>query len=167
MNGLLAVLLVSMLLIGCGGDELHDLRDFVKNAEVDLRGKIPPAPAIKLYEPFIYHNEANLPDPFRPRKRLGGHRGANEPDFNRPKETLEEFPLESLKMVGYLQQNKTGYAVVRTTDGMLYRVKVGNHIGTNFGLILAVSEKEVKIREMVQDGTGDWSERFASLQWVE
>lgn len=166
MNGLLTIL-VLVLLTGCGGDEFQDLRDFVKTAEVDLRGKISPAPEIKLYEPFTYNNETNLPDPFRPRKRQGGHRGANEPNFNRPKEALEEFPLESLKMVGYLQQNKTGYAVVRTTDGTLYRVKAGNYIGTNFGLIRAVSEKEVKIREMVQDGTEDWSERFANLQWVE
>jgi len=156
--------LVSVLLAGCIGDEFQDLRDFVQNAGADLRGKIPPAPDIKHYEPFAYHNEANLPDPFKPRKRSGGRRVANEPDFNRPKEALEEFPLESLRMVGYLQQNKVGYAVVRTTEGSLHRVRIGNYMGMNFGLIREVKDTEVTVKEMVQDSTGDWSERISSLQ---
>ncbi|MDP2752707.1 MAG: pilus assembly protein PilP [Rhodocyclaceae bacterium] len=161
------IALTSVLLTGCGGDELHDLREFVKNAGVDLLGKIPTAPNVKLYEPFIYDNKTGLPDPFKPRKHSVGPRRANEPDFNRPKEVLEEFPLESLKMVGYLQQHKVGYAVVRTTDGNLHRVKIGNYMGMNFGLIRQVSDTEVTIKEMVQDSTGDWSERISSLQLVE
>jgi len=162
--------LVSLLLTGCGGEEFQDLRDFVKNAGVDMRGKIPPPPEVKLYEPFAYNNEASLPDPFKQRKpevRSTGHRGANEPDLERPKEALEEFPLENLKMVGYLQQHKVGYAVVRAPDGKLHRVKAGNYLGMNFGLIQEVSDAEVKVKEMVQDSTGDWSERISSLQLVE
>lgn len=162
--------LASVLLTGCGGEEFQDLRDFVKNAGADMRGKIPPPPEVKLYEPFAYNNEANLPDPFKPHKpeiHSAGHRGANEPDFDRPKEALEEFPLESLRMVGYLQQNKIGYAVVRAPDGKLHRVKAGNYLGMNFGLIQEVNDTEVKVKEMVQDSTGDWSERVSSLQLVE
>lgn len=166
---LIYLALVSVLLTGCGGEEFQDLRDFVKNAGADLRGKIPPPPEVKLYEPFVYNNEANLPDPFKPRKpdARSAHRGANEPDFDRPKEALEEFPLEGLKMVGYLYQNKVGYAVVRAPDGKLHRVKAGNYLGMNFGLIQEVSDTEVKVKEMVQDSTGDWSERISSLQLVE
>ncbi len=166
---LIYLALVSVLLTGCGGEEFQDLRDFVKNAGADLRGKIPPPPEVKPYEPFVYNNEANLPDPFKPRKpdARSAHRGANEPDFDRPKEALEEFPLEGLKMVGYLYQNKVGYAVVRAPDGKLHRVKAGNYLGMNFGLIQEVSDTEVKVKEMVQDSTGDWSERISSLQLVE
>lgn len=167
---LIYLALVAVLLTGCGGEEFQDLRDFVKNSGADLRGKIPPPPDVKLYEPFPYNNEANLPDPFKPRKpdtRSAGHRGANEPDFDRPKEALEEFPLENLKMVGYLHQNKVGYAVVRAPDGKLHRVKAGNYLGMNFGLIQEVNDTEVKVKEMVQDSAGDWSERISSLQLVE
>ena len=159
-----------LLLAGCGGEEYQDLRDFVKNSGADMRGKIEPPPEVKPYEYFVYNNETNLPDPFKPRKpeqRSGGSTGINQPDFDRPKEALEEFPLESLKMVGYLYMNKVGYAVIRATDSKLYRVKAGNHMGTNFGLIEQVTDTEVKVKEMVQDSAGDWTERMSSVQLIE
>ncbi|OGS98212.1 MAG: pilus assembly protein PilP [Gallionellales bacterium RBG_16_56_9] len=167
---LIYLALASMLLTGCGGEEFQDLRDFVKDAGKDMRGKIPPPPEGKPYEPFAYNNEANLPDPFKPRKpelRSGGRAGINQPDLDRPKEALEEFPLEGLRMVGYLFQNKVGYAVVRAPDGKLHRVKAGNYIGLNFGLIKEVTDTEMIIKEMMQDSTGDWSERMSSLQLLE
>jgi type IV pilus assembly protein PilP len=63
--------------------------------------------------------------------------------------------------------NKVGYAVIRATDSKLYRVKTGNHLGLNFGLIKEVTDTEVKIKEMVQDSSGDWTERMSSLQLIE
>lgn len=167
---LMHLLLASVLLAGCAGEEFQDLRDFVQNAGADLRGKIPPPPEVKPYEPFAYDNADNLQDPFKPRKpesRLAGRPGLNQPDMDRPKEALEEFPLEGLKMVGYLSQNKVAYAVIRAPDGKLHRVRVGNYVGMNFGLIKEVSETEVLVQETVQDSAGDWSERMSSLQLVE
>ena len=166
---LVHLLLASILLTGCGGEEFQDLRDFVKNSGADMRGKIPPPPEVKLYEPFVYDNEANLPDPFQPRKPdlRSGRGGINQPDLERPKEALEEFPLENLRMVGYLFQNKIGYAVIRAPDGKLHRIKAGNYIGLNFGLIKEVTETEVIVKEVVQDSAGDWSDRVSSLQLLE
>lgn len=166
---LIYVLFATALLAGCGGDEFQDLRDFVKNSGAEMRGKIDPPPNVKLYEPFAYTNDTNLSDPFKPRKPESsskGKRGENEPDMDRPKEALEEFPLEGLKMVGYVLKAKVGYAVVRAPDKKLYQVKVGNYIGMNFGLIKKVSGTSVEIKEVVQDSTGDWSERTSSLQLV-
>lgn len=165
-----SILLASLILAGCGGEEFQDLRDFVKNAGADMRGKVEPPPEIKSYEPFTYDNDASLPDPFKPRKqdaRNTGRTGQNQPNLNRPKEELEDFPLESLKMVGYLSQKGVGQAVIRSAEGKIYRVKVGNYIGLNFGQVTSVTETEVKIKEMVQDSVGDWSERESSLQLIE
>jgi type IV pilus assembly protein PilP len=166
---LIYLVLTSALLAGCGGEEFQDLRDFVKNSGADMRGKIPPPPEVKPYEPFVYGNEANLPDPFKPRKpdRSAGRPGLNQPDMDRPKEALEEFPLENLRMVGYIYQNKVGYAVIRAPDGKLHRVRAGNYVGMNFGLIKEVSDTELLIQETVQDSAGDWSERVSTLQLIE
>lgn len=167
---LIHLLLASLLLAGCAGEEFQDLRDFVQNAGADLRGKIPPPPEVKPYEPFAYDNADNLQDPFKPRKpesRSASRPGLNQPDMDRPKEALEEFPLEGLRMVGYLRQNKVSYAVIRAPDGKLHRVKVGNYVGMNFGLIKEVGETEVLVQETVQDSAGDWSERMSSLQLIE
>ncbi len=135
-----------------------------------MRGKVAPPPDIKPYEPFTYDNSTSLPDPFKPRKqesRNASRTGQNQPDLDRPKEELEDYPLETLKMVGYLYQHKVGHAVIRSSEGKLYTVKAGNYMGTNFGQITLVKETEVKIKEMVQDSAGDWSERESSLQLVE
>lgn len=163
-------LLAALLLAGCGGEEFQDLRDFVKNSGADMRGKVDPPPEIKPYEPFSYDNSVGLSDPFKPRKqevKNAGRPGLNQPDLERRKEELEEFPLEGMKMVGYLQQANVGHAIVRSPNGKLHRVKVGNYLGLNFGRITAITDTEVKIKEMVQDSTGDWSERESILQLVE
>lgn len=166
------LLTLAFLMMACGGEEFEDLQDFVKKSGEDLRGQIDPPPEIKLYEPFVYDNGAELPDPFKPRKQevksdSSTVAGFNQPDFNRPKQELEEFPLESLKMIGYLYKGKVGHAVIRSSEGKVYRVKAGNYIGMNFGQIIFVSETEIKIKEMVQDSGGDWIERESSLQLVE
>ncbi|OIO76771.1 MAG: pilus assembly protein PilP [Gallionellaceae bacterium CG1_02_56_997] len=167
---LIYLVLATLVLTGCGGEEFQDLRDFVKNSGADMRGKIPPPPSVRIYEPFAYNNDTRVADPFKPRKpesSTSGKRGENEPDFDRPKEALEEFPLESLKMVGYVFKSKVGFAVVRAPDGKLHQVRAGNYVGMNFGLITKVTDTEILIKEVVQDSTGDWSDRNSSLQLME
>lgn len=170
MNARLLSVLMAMMLAGCGGEEFQNLRDFVNNAGADMRGKVDPPPDIKPYEPFAYDNATSLPDPFKPRKTKtggSGRGGLNQPDFDRPKEELEDYPLESLKMVGYLSQKGVGHAVLRSSEGKIHQVRVGNYIGLNFGQITSISETELQVKEMVQDSAGDWTERESSLQLIE
>lgn len=170
MRGATSLLLATLALVGCGGEEFQDLKDFVRDSGADMRGKVPPPPEVKPYEPFSYDNSTAIPDPFKPRKadaRSASRSGQNQPNMDRPKEELEDFPLESLRMVGYLQQANVGYGVIRSTDGKLHRIKAGNYVGMNFGQVISVSDTEIKIKEMVQDSAGDWSERESSLQLVE
>lgn len=165
------VLSVVLLLTACGEEEFQDLQDFVRDSGADLRGQVDPAPEIKPYEPFPYDNSAGLPDPFKIRKQeaksVATSAGLNQPDFTRHRQELEEFPLESMKMVGYLHRGNAGYAIIKSSEGKLHRVKVGNYLGMNFGQIISITESEVKIKEMVQDGAGDWTERESSLLLVE
>lgn len=165
-----AIVIATLLLAGCGGEEFQDLRNFVKDSGADMRGKVPPPPEISPYEPFSYDNSSGIQDPFKPRKadiKFANRSGLNQPNLDRPREELEEFPLESLRMVGYLQQAEVGYAVIRSSDGKLHRIKAGNYVGMNFGKVISVSDSDIKIKEMVQDSAGDWSERESSLQLVE
>ena len=164
------LLFTSLLLSACANEELQDLRDFVKNTGSGMRGKVDPPPEIKPYEPFAYDNSTGLPDPFKPRKpeaKSGDLPGLNQPDMKRRREALEELPLESLKMVGFLYKDKVGHAIVRSSDGKLHRVKAGNYLGSNFGQIISVTETEIKIKEIVQDSAGDWTERIGSLSLME
>lgn len=159
---------ISLGLAGCGNGQHDDLDQFVRDAGQGMRGKVEPLPEVRPYEPFPYE-AFNLPDPFKARKlkATAGNSGGFQPDLNRRKEPLESFELEKLKMVGTLQQNKVNYALIKAPDNSLYRVKIGNHMGVNFGVITNISEQEVNLTEIVEDSAGDWSEKPNSLTLVE
>ena len=158
----LAILFVTLGLTGCGGGSMEDLQTFVAETGKDMQGKIEPLPEVKVYEPFTY-NAFDLPDPFKPRKLSTGGGGGMQPDLNRPKEPLEAFSLETLKMVGMVSKQGVIHAVIRTPDKAIYHVRKGNYVGQNFGLITQISDSEVSLREIVQDSAGDWSERTSTL----
>ncbi len=155
-----------LALTGCGGNSMDDLQNFVKEAGKDMQGKIEPLPQVKAYEPFTY-DAFDLPDPFKPRKLSSGGGGGMQPDLNRPKEPLEGYSLETLKMVGALSRGGVIHAVIKTPDKSIYHVKKGNYIGQNFGLITQISSSEMTLREIIQDSSGDWSERISTLNLQE
>jgi len=155
----------ALLLASCSS-EMDELRQFVKDSEKNLPRKIEALPAVKPFEPFTYEG-FDLPDPFKPRKIVAKESvGGLAPDLNRRKEPLESFPLEQLKMVGTLQQGKDMWAIVRG-EKTLYRVKKGNYMGQNFGLITDITDGEIKLKEIVQDSAGDWAERQSVLPLLE
>lgn len=156
----------SLLLVSCG-EGFSDLRQFVKDSDKSVVRKIDPLPEVKPFAPFAYEG-FDLPDPFKPRKLAVKQNDASglAPDLNRRKEPLEAFPLEQLKMVGTLSQGNDVYALVRA-DKTLYRVKKGNYLGQNFGLITEITDTEVKLKEIVQDTAGDWTERQSVLPLLE
>ncbi|MGB7542604.1 MAG: pilus assembly protein PilP [Burkholderiales bacterium] len=164
------VIVLGLLLVACGGEEFGDLKSELKDRTKDLRGRIDPLPVVKPYEPVPY-TVLDQPDPFSTAKielvtKSAGGGGGLKPDLNRPKEPLEAYPLESLKMVGVIQQKKANYGLVKADTG-LYRVKVGNYMGQNFGLITKIDDSQIELHELIQDSTGDWAERQSTLQLQE
>jgi type IV pilus assembly protein PilP len=161
-----------LALAACGGEPYGDLKQELAQLTKDLRGRVDPLPQVKPYEPVPYKAFDEV-DPFKTSRidvvatgaAMAGASGV-KPDLNRPKEPLEAFPVESLRMVGTLQQDKQTYGLVRAGTN-LFRVKKGNYMGLNFGVITAIDENEIKLKELVQDGGGDWVERISSLQLVE
>jgi type IV pilus assembly protein PilP len=163
-----SVVLSTLLLTACGGGEFSDLKEFVEQSGQGLRGHVEPLPQVKAYEPMSY-NAFDLPDPFKPRK-IEPERSASggpSPDMNRRKEPLEAYPLESLKMVGTLERGKQRWALIKTPDGNLYRVRQTNYMGQNFGVIAMITDSSITLKELIQDTTGSWSERTSNLQLLE
>jgi type IV pilus assembly protein PilP len=167
MKRLVLPIAAAMLAAGCSS-QMDDLKKFVRDSDKNLPRRVEPLPSVKPFEPFAYEG-FDLPDPFKPRKLAAPKEGPGTgvaPDLNRRKEPLEAFPLDQLKMVGTLQQGKETYALVRA-DKTLYRVKKGNYMGQNFGLITDVTDSEIKLKEIVQDSGGDWAERQSVLPLLE
>jgi type IV pilus assembly protein PilP len=164
----LPIVFSTLLLAACSGAEFSDLKEFVEQSGQGLRGHVDPLPQVKAYEPMTY-NAFELPDPFKPRK-IEPERGAGggpSPDLNRRKEPLEAYPLESLKMVGTLEKGNQRWALIKTPDTNLYRVRRGNYMGQNFGVIAMISDSSITLKELIQDTTGSWSERTSNLQLLE
>jgi type IV pilus assembly protein PilP len=160
---------VALALAACSDEPHGDLREFVKQSENLPHGRIPALPEVKPYEPFTY-SAFDLIDPFKPRKiepPRGAAGGGIAPDLARAREPLEAYPLESLRMVGTLEQKKQMYALVRAPDNTLFRVRSGNYLGQNFGRIVGISESAIKLKEIVQDSTGNWEEKDQVLQLQE
>ena len=163
-----ALVLAALLALGgCDAVEHADLQAELRDLTKDAKGKVDPLPEMQPYEPVEY-SAFDLPDPFGPAKikllnpAAGTGSGTPGPDLARPKEPLEAYPLESLKMVGTLSRGKANWGLVRADQG-IYRVRVGNYLGQNFGVITKISDNEITLKELIQDGTGDWSERVSNL----
>jgi type IV pilus assembly protein PilP len=168
----LIVLASVALLAGCGGDEHTDLKQELGQLTKDLRGRVDPLPQVKPYEAVPYKGEGQV-DPFRPERinvaQVGGAAVAGSgrrPDMDRPREPLEAFPLESISMVGTLTRGKEFFALVKA-GANLFRVRKGNYMGQNFGVITGVDDNQIALKELIQEGGGDWVERASSLQLQE
>jgi type IV pilus assembly protein PilP len=165
MRNYLILIIASVLLASCGGEQHSDLRAWVKEQDSLPRGRIPQLPEVKPYQAIEYA-AFDLTDPFKPRKieppKGTPQNSGIQPDANRRREPLEAYPLEALKMVGVLQQ-KGIFGLVKTPDNNLFQVKAGNYLGQNFGRITAVSENSIKLKEIVQDSNGNWEEKEQTL----
>jgi type IV pilus assembly protein PilP len=167
----LVVLAAAALVGGCTGEEHGDLKKELEQLTKDLRGRVEPLPQVKPYEPVPYAAESQV-DPFRPERidvaQAGSPRATSKlaPDPNRPKEPLEAFALESIQMVGTITQEKQTFALIKAGPN-LYRVQKGNYMGQNFGVITAIDESQIALKELVQDSGGEWVERTSALQLQE
>jgi len=169
----LAWIAAALLVGACTGEEFGDLKAELNEKSKDFRGRVDPLPQVKPYEPVPYTAEGVV-DPFRPDRIdvAGAPRAPRSdlskmaPDLNRPKEPLEAFPLESLQMLGTISQNRETFALVKAGPN-LYRVKKGNYLGLNFGIVTGIDEVAINLKELVQDGQGEWVERASALQLLE
>jgi type IV pilus assembly protein PilP len=147
---------------GCA-DDTDQLR--AKIAEIKARpgGRIDPLPEVKPYETFAYpaSDERSPFEPGMPASATGPN--AVRPDSSRPREFLEQFSLDTLRMVGTLKLQGRIYGLVQTKDGLVHRVLPGNHLGQSDGRITAIEEGKISLTEIVPDGMGGFIQRPAAL----
>ncbi len=152
-------------LSGCVNNDMDDLQAFVQKTKATHKGKVEPLPVFTNQPPYAY-DARDIRDPFKPVVDIevmsGPYRGPR-PDENRPREPLEDFSLDSLRMVGTLAQKASEWILIKDPDGLLHRVSIGHYMGRNYGKVIGISEEEVSILELVPDKAGGWVERHASI----
>ena len=164
---ILSLMLIAAFGVTACGSDMDDLDQYINDVKAKPGGRIEPLPEITPYEVFTYVADAEgLRSPFvpdAPQAAAGIAAGSTRPDRDRSREFLEQFPLDTLRMVGTLQLGETSYGLVQTSDGLIHRVVPGNYMGQNDGRIVAVNESEIELIEIISDGIGGYLEREAAV----
>lgn len=158
-------------LTACSAD--HDeLRGWMEQQRREAKPNVAPLQAPKRFDPQPY-SAAQAVEPFSTQKlSVALKQESRQPnsllavELNRRKEPLESYPLDSMSMVGSVNREGKPFALLRV-DNLLYQVKVGDHLGQNYGLITKIAETEIVLRELVMDSGGEMIERPATLQLQE
>jgi type IV pilus assembly protein PilP len=157
--------------MSCSSDDFSDLEQTI--AEIKARPKvaIDPLPPVVIAEPFLFDLDGSR-DPFKPVEReepssSEGIGNGIQPDPDRPKEDLESYALDTLRMVGTLKDSTLWALVLSTNNGTIYRVKEGNYMGLHDGKITEISDTDIKLMEIVPDkNPKTWREQPAALKLV-
>jgi type IV pilus assembly protein PilP len=171
-RSLTAVLVVgcASLLSGCLDQDKSDLDRYVEDVLARKGGRIDELPPIEPY--VVYTYKGGEVDPFAPffeeePPPPPGIGAGLRPDLDRNREELEQYALDSLRMMGTLEREGTTWAIVRSPDSIIHRIAVGNYIGKNHGKIIGIFEDRIELKEIIPDGQGGFSERDAALALLE
>lgn len=167
----LALAAAAVLLVACSAEQ-EELQAWMDQQRREVKPSVTPLSPPSKFDPQPY-TAAQAVDPFSPQKlSVALKQEARQPnsllsgELNRRKEPLEAYPLDSMTMVGSVTKEGRPFALLKVNQ-LLYQVKVGDHLGQNYGRITRIDETEVTLREIVQDAAGEWIERSASLQLQE
>ncbi len=170
-----AVVVLATGLSGCVERDMSDLQAYSQQVLARKGSRIDELPPIEPYEIYTYSSSEGV-DPFEPfyKEQLAqqeqvptGSTSGISPNFDRNPEELETYALDSLRMMGTLELAEELWGIVRSPDGTIHRVQVGNYMGRNHGKIVSISEETIDLNQIVQDGRGGWQERSAALDLVE
>jgi type IV pilus assembly protein PilP len=162
---ILCAVLASAMLVGltaCSSAD-DELERFIEDTKKQPGGRVQPLPEVKPYEQFIYQ-AAGRRSPFEAAGPTSDSGSAGlRPDSRRNREFLEQFSLDTLKMVGTLKLGRVNYGLVQTKDKLVHRVVVGNYLGQADGRITEITPSKIVLTEIVPDGLGGYMERPAAL----
>jgi type IV pilus assembly protein PilP len=149
------------VLTGCSSRD-DELDQFISDTMKEPGGRVEPLPELKPYETYAYES-ANMRSPFMPGGSGTGSAAGLRPDVRRNREFLEQFSLDTLRMVGTLRLSDRTYGLIKTKDGLVHRVLPGNYLGQADGRVTEISASKISVVEIVPDGLGGYMERTASL----
>lgn len=156
-----ALCVIVNTLSGCSSRD-DELESFITTTKKEPGGRVEPLPELKPYESYVYA-AADLRSPFMPGGSGAGSAGSTRPDTRRNREFLEQFSLDTLRMVGTLRLADRTYGLVKTKDGLVHRVLPGNYVGQADGKVTEIAPSKISVVEIVPDGLGGYMERPAAL----
>ena len=152
--------LTGLILAGCSGGQ-SDLQKWIADTKKKPGGRIQALPEVKPYETYVY-SAGKLRSPFQPQGSSNSQANLR-PSSRRNREFLENFSLDTLKMVGTFKVGGNFYGLVQSKDGLVHKVQPGNYLGQNDGKVTEITGGKISLVEIIPDGLGGYIERPASL----
>ncbi len=168
---LIVILGATIGVSACSSSDMTDLEEYVRQVKAREKGAIEPLPEIKTLESFVF-DPTGLRNPFTPTEgteesvEVAVQNGIR-PDASRPREELESYSLDSLRMVGTVNMTSNFWGLIQANDGTIHRVRNGNYMGQHDGKIVRILENQIELLEIIPDGPGSWRERQASVKLSE
>lgn len=157
----LFIFILSVAMTACTSSADSELSRYIFEIKARKARPIEPLPQFSPLPKFAYPLLDNRRSPFKPREvKVAQDKMA--PNTNRPKQPLENFPLDSLKFVGILKQGSTIWALISEPNGEIARVKPGDYMGQNFGKVIGINEKLLRLEETVQIA-GKWKKHITTI----
>ncbi len=165
----LASLVVAVLgMTACSGGSTEDLRAYVESVKARPAGSVEPLRDPVEYETYEYQSDSRR-DPFKPsftqNKMAPTTKGSGigGPDLDRERNQLESFPIDTLRYIGNLQRGAVSWGLIKTPDGEIVRVRLGDYMGQDYGRVTLVDSEKIELLELIPDGMGGWEQRAVSL----
>lgn len=161
----------ALVLSGCSSEGFDDLAAWMAQVKAAPSGRVEPIPTFSPYKPFDYSATTlrapfDLPVLVKP-EELEASTVVEAPSTTRPKELLEQFNIETLRMVGTLEKDGQLWALLDDGQDNIHYVKNGNYVGKNFGKIVATTVSYIQVVEVISNGGNGWVERPRVLELKE
>jgi type IV pilus assembly protein PilP len=139
-----------------------ELSEFIASTKGEPGGRVEPLPEVKPADTFAYV-AVNRRSPFMPGGSGAGSTSIARPISNRSREFLEQYPIDTMRMVGTIRLGGGSYGLLKVADGRVQRVAVGNYVGQNDGKVTEITASRISVTEIVPDGLGGYMERAAAI----
>ena len=160
-NKVLIRMLATLSLVACSSSADDELSRYIFDVKARKAAPIEPIPNFERIEKFVYPENDSRRNPFKHNRDAKTDDKA-APNVNRPKEPLEQFPLDALKFVGVLKQGSLVWGLISLPGGEIVRVKNGNYMGKDFGKIISIGNTSLKLEETVQV-EGKWEKKVTTF----
>lgn len=167
-NQITALALVTLLLLSGCAPGISDLVTYTEEVRARTQVSIEPYPEFATPVAFSY-GASELRSPFTRSQNNqapifdSGKVDCLQPDFDRPRQALEKYGLDALKMAGTLSIDGQKWALISANDGSVHKARVNSPVGLYYGTISAISADSITITQLLPDGAGCWQKKDTVL----
>ena len=157
--------LLAAAAVSCGG-EPDELATYIEQVKARPGAPVEALPQIQPEEQFVYEADGR-PSPFAPvapaAEEARQAESSSGPVLDREREFLERYSLDALRMVGSVRTEGGLFGLIRTPEGLVHRLAEGDYLGRNHGRVTSITEREVRLLELVADDSGGYLQRPAAI----